>query len=173
MIHKVEKKDLTGKLSGLPLEVVQLMVKEQVRQGNPADVKVFQKKIEANKDEGGFDLDKSMQGAYVWRAARIGDYRLALPWCDTQSETEPKFPCLMWVGETSKDVEERIRKRVVFMKKNGKFIAWNNAESLEKAEGITGTTSWAYAIPVTEVVVTMQEIAEKFGCDIRDLKIVE
>ena len=51
---KVKKKHLTGKISDFPKRVVQAMVDEQVRQGNPADPSVFARDRTANKDEGGF-----------------------------------------------------------------------------------------------------------------------
>ena len=51
---KVKKKHLTGKISDFPLRVVQAMVDEQVRQGNPADPSVFARCCTSGKDEGGF-----------------------------------------------------------------------------------------------------------------------
>jgi hypothetical protein len=79
----------------------------------------------------------------------------------------------MWVGWDQKDIDTKENKRVVFMKKNGKFLAWAGATSFEQAEAVTGTMVWDYAIPVQKVVVTKQQIAEKFGCDVEDLKILE
>ena len=40
--QKVEQSDFVGCLKGFPIEVVQEIVNEQVRQGNKADVGVFQ-----------------------------------------------------------------------------------------------------------------------------------
>ena len=51
---KVKKKHLTGQISDFPKRVVQAMVDEQVRQGNPADPRVFARERTACKDEGGF-----------------------------------------------------------------------------------------------------------------------
>ena len=51
---KVKKKHLTGDIAGFPRRVVQAMVDEQVRQGNPADPRVFARERTANKDGGGF-----------------------------------------------------------------------------------------------------------------------
>ena len=44
----VEQSDLIGAIKDFPIEVVQEMVNEQVRQGNNADVSVFQKSAPSN-----------------------------------------------------------------------------------------------------------------------------
>ena len=51
---KVKKKHLTGEIADFPRRVVQEMVDEQVRQGNPANPSVFARDIRACKHEGGF-----------------------------------------------------------------------------------------------------------------------
>ena len=51
---KVKKKYLTGEIADFPKRVVQAMVDEQVRQGNPADPRVFARKRTACNNEGGF-----------------------------------------------------------------------------------------------------------------------
>ena len=51
---KVKKKHLTGEIAYFPRRVVQEMVDEQVRQGNPADPSVFARKRTACNNEGGF-----------------------------------------------------------------------------------------------------------------------
>ena len=59
---KVKKKHLTGKISDFPKRVVQAMVDEQVRQGNPADPRVFARALNACKDGGGFTWIESALG---------------------------------------------------------------------------------------------------------------
>ena len=51
---KVKKKHLTGEIADFPKRVVQAMVDEQVRQGNPADPSVFARDRTSCKEEGGF-----------------------------------------------------------------------------------------------------------------------
>ena len=67
---KVKKKHLTGQISDFPKRVVQAMVDEQVRQGNPADPSVFARERTACKDEGGFAWFESALGiswtAVIW-----------------------------------------------------------------------------------------------------------
>ena len=62
---KVKKKHLTGEIADFPKRVVQEMVDEQVRQGNPADPSVFARERTANKDGGGFTWIESPMG-FSW-----------------------------------------------------------------------------------------------------------
>ena len=54
-------------------------------------------------------------------------------------------------------------KRVVFMKKNGGFLAWEFAETFEEAEKIASTTFWKYAKEIEPIQVTLEEIAKWKG----------
>ena len=54
-------------------------------------------------------------------------------------------------------------KRVVFMEKNGGFLAWGVAETLEEAEKIVITTFWNYAKEIEPIQVTLEEIAKWKG----------
>ena len=59
---KVKKKHLIGEIADFPKRVVQAMVDEQVRQGNPADPSVFTKVRTACKHNGGFTWIDSALG---------------------------------------------------------------------------------------------------------------
>jgi hypothetical protein len=67
----------------------------------------------------------------------------------------------------------RWRKRKVFSQKNGKFIAWAWAENDEEVNNSTETSSWKFAKELEEqkVEVTLEEIAEKFGVNVEQIKI--
>ena len=54
-------------------------------------------------------------------------------------------------------------KRVVFMEKNGGFLAWGFFETLEEAEKIVSTTFWKYAKEIEPIQVTLEEIAKWKG----------
>ena len=54
-------------------------------------------------------------------------------------------------------------KSVVFMKKNGVFLAWDFAETLEEAEKRVSTTFWKYAKEIEPIEVTLEEIAKWKG----------
>lgn len=66
-------------------------------------------------------------------------------------------------------------KRVVFMEKNGRYISWYGAESLEESEKVTSTSDWKYAREISpkveEIELTLDEIAEKFNIPVNKLKI--
>ena len=58
-MYKVKKEDLNGDIADFPIEVVQAMVNGQERQGNKADVTVFQKCRLSGNGYGGFDWQDS------------------------------------------------------------------------------------------------------------------
>ena len=62
---KVKKKHLIGDIADFPKRVVQAMVDEQVRQGNPANPSVFARDRNACQWEGGFTWIESAIG-YSW-----------------------------------------------------------------------------------------------------------
>ena len=62
----ITKEDLIGQIANFPLKVVEAMVANQARQGNPANVKVFQEKVDASFVEGGFSWNKSAEGQFFW-----------------------------------------------------------------------------------------------------------
>jgi len=51
--------------------------------------------------------------------------------------------------------------RVVFMEKCGKYIAWINADTLEKAETVLDTTYWRYAKDIEPENQEKQELLAK------------
>jgi hypothetical protein len=65
------------------------------------------------------------------------------------------------------------RKRVVFMKKNDKFLAWVSAESLEEAERENKACTWEFAREIQPVTLelTIDQIAEKFNASPEQIKI--
>ena len=65
-IFKVEKADLVGAIEEYPIEVVEKMLEEQVKQGNRPNVEVFQERYCADADHGGFDWGKSDDGTIFW-----------------------------------------------------------------------------------------------------------
>lgn len=77
------------------------------------------------------------------------------------------------VMDVSQDGEKWVR-RVVFGKKNGKYISWNvKADTLEDAKDCTKTHYWKYAKPIEIVKLTKKEIAEKFGLNVKDIEIID
>ena len=130
----------------------------------------------------GMSGSQTKKGDYLWRyygiidghfsvyserqAAENGAEIIELP---TESPKEEKtFPRVMLVSID----EIKWHKRVVFMKKCNRYLAWNKAETIEESESIYETTSWSYAKEQKKKVeLTKSEIAEKFGISVEQLVI--
>lgn len=69
---KITEKDLIGDIAGFPIEVVRKMVEEQVRQGNKADVSIFQECAHKVKKSGGFEWKETEYGFDFWNMVIIG-----------------------------------------------------------------------------------------------------
>lgn len=68
MKYQVKQTDLKGKIAQFPIEVVEKMVDEQRRQGNGRNVNVFQTKVTADVEEGGFSWGSSADGYLFWES---------------------------------------------------------------------------------------------------------
>src|SRR5690625_3903331 len=68
---------------------------------------------------------------------------------------------------------ERWFKRVVFGKKNNKYIAWAGLDchTLEGARAENSTFLWKYAKPI-KTNLTIKEISDKFGLDVNEIEII-
>ena len=76
----VTEKDCIEAIEGYPHHVVELMLDEQERQGNPRNVAVFQKKADAGYFEGGFTWGKSVKGPMFWSSIHNGHkFEIAIP----------------------------------------------------------------------------------------------
>lgn len=62
--------------------------------------------------------------------------------------TEKEFPRVMLVSDINNITSGK--KRVVFMKKNDKYIAWSCSETIKEAEERTDTRVWPYAWELEE-----------------------
>lgn len=90
---------------------------------------------------------------------------------------DSKDGVMEYVGDVLMNVSqdgEKWFRRVVFGKKNGKYISWDvEADTLEDAKDCTRTNYWEYAKPIEIVKLTKKEIAEKFGLDVKDIEIID
>ena len=85
----------------------------------------------------------------------------------------PKVMMVSYLPIKTKEDFKNANKRVVFMKKNDRFIAWAKAETIERSEYEIETYAWNYAVdldwqPEEEtkpLKLTMQQIAEKFNAE--------
>ena len=78
---------------------------------------------------------------------------------------EKEYPKVMMVSNTLITDTSLCYKRVVFMEKQGKYLAWQYAETIEVAEKETTIASWKYAVDVpkenpqkTEMLKRVEEL---------------
>jgi len=129
-----------GELEGFPKEVIAKMLEEQVKQGNPENVEVFENKPWSMKSEGGFDWDYTELGN-KWDYVTDKDFDVFFAKYPKSSSAESKYPKVMMVS----DDESRWINRVVFMEKGGYFLAWDSAETIEEAEEEYNVVCWIYS----------------------------
>ena len=125
----------------------------------------------------GMSGSQTKKGDYLWRyygvidncfdiyserqAAENGAEIIELP-------EENSFPRVMLVSCDGNSW----KRRVVFMKKCNRYVAWVNAETIEESESIYEVISWRYAKELPEKVeLTKSEIAERLGISIDQLVI--
>ena len=155
---KVKKKHLTGEIADFPKRVVQAMVDEQVRQGNPADTRVFARALNACKDEGGFTWIESALGRSWAEIIQEKKFHL-IPKREKQS-VEPNA-IIQNMLDKGMDVwacmsfqsHDEARDRIGY---NAHRITGYDADSDYPVQ--TRYCSWKYAVPVN--IVTMTEITE-------------
>ena len=165
---KVKKKHLIGEIAGFPKRVVQAMVDEQVRQGNPADPSVFSNWCVAGAGNGGFDWHESPLGYDSWRKI-ISWKQFHLipkrekPRCPdsaTRTEATPHEiiqhmldkGMAVWASMSDKSYDEA-RGRIGYYAYR---VTQYDADKLYPLH--TQYASWKYAIPID--TATMTEITE-------------
>ena len=65
----------TGDIEGFPFDIVMKMCDQQVKQGNPWDVSVFEKDIMSNKNYGGFDWYSTEDGGVFWAEISYANFK--------------------------------------------------------------------------------------------------
>jgi hypothetical protein len=157
-----------GELKGFPTEVVEKMLERQVEQGNRRDVSAFEKN--RMMCIGGFAWASSPEGHSFWEdVIKFKNF-------DTFFAKYPKntYPKVMMVSQ-SPILYGGYYKRVVFMEKNGKYLAWRCAETIFDSRNETEVTTWNYAEDIKQepepIELTIDEIAEKFGITPEQVKI--
>lgn len=184
MNFKIEKADLVGEIKDFPIEVVEKMIEEQVKQGNYPNVKVFQKNATADAENGGFSWFICEDDYDFWLEVIDGDN------FDLFFEKYPKKPNLVYIvgdSEIGRDIIKTLEKYGGINRHNycGNtdgvlyYIDPNN-NTIEMCS-IDGTEKMLYEVLLATYTpidaeesileVTMEEIAEKFGVDVSNLRI--
>ena len=195
-IYKVVNEDLVGELREFPLAVVQKMIERQVLQGVPANVKAFQTDATAEQLDGGFDWDVSPEGWDFWDKVIAGmEFNVFF-------ERYPESNRVYIVSASEDDHEvgdHEVGVNVIkTLEKYGGINANNYSgndfgaiyyiEPRTNIIQICDTSSGHEDKLLYEVLmatytrifpmeftleVTMEEIAEKFGVDVKNLRIKE
>ena len=92
---------------------------------------------------------------------------------------EKTYPRVMMVSFDS----ENWHKRVVFMKKCGRYLAWDNAETVEEAENQVNSVAWRFAkdieepkeftITLSDINSKMDDIKKLFGISEKDKLVIK
>ena len=165
---KVKKKHLTGEIADFPKRVVQAMVDEQVRQGNPANPSVFAIDRTTCKEEGGFTWTDSTLG-FSWADIIRGKKFHLIP-----KRAKPRCP------DSAPRIEATPHEIIQNMLAKGMVVwACTSDKSYDDARAdigyyayrvteydadahyhpvLTQEVSWKYAIPID--IATMTEITE-------------
>jgi hypothetical protein len=187
-IYKVVNEDLVGELSEFPLPIVQKMIAHQVMQGNPANVEVFQADPTTPRSDGGFEWEDSPEGWDFWGSVIEGmEFNIFFeryPECNR---------VYIIVDRNSNNIGENIIKT---LEKYG-GINTNNysgndfgaiyyiepvSNIIQICDNSTGhedkllykvlLATYTHIKPMEFTLeVTMEEIAEKFGVDVKNLHI--
>jgi hypothetical protein len=183
MIFKVEKSDLVGGIKDFPIEVVEKMIEEQVRQGCQPDVEAFQQYPSAGVSDNGFNWSDSKDGNDFWEEV-IGEDNF-----DLFFEKYPKkanLVCIVGDSEIGIDIIRTLEKYgginehnytgdrddvVYYIEPTNKFIEVCDLEKDKKLYEVLLATYTPIVAEESVLEVTMEEIAEKFGVDVENLRI--
>jgi|SRR5690554_6120698 len=157
----------------LPVEIQERMLLEQEKQGNKRNPDIFRKRFHAAAEHEGFDWNKTEDGSDFWLDILTEGY------FDCFFERYPKkeellekntktYPRIMEVSNFENFLNSVVR--VVLMEKNGKYITWKNASTLEEAEKSLNTTCWNYArdreaAPIVELTAEDISAGKGVGVD--------
>ena len=157
---KVKKKHLTGAIADFPKRVVQAMVDEQVRQGNPADLSVFSRECTACHLQGGFTWHSSILGHNFWVDIIQGKKFHLIPKRKKKPSVEPNAiiqhmldkGMVVWACMSDESYDDA-RVRI------GYYACRVTKYDADKPYQVrTLYAGWKYAVPID--VATMTEITE-------------
>lgn len=172
-MKKITEEDLIGQLQGFPIYIVEAMIANQEKQGNPANVKVFQNKVDASYIEGGFNWTKSKEGQLFWSKvinARIFPENIipstreeAKEVVIDTTEKEPEYK----IGEVIKPEEGGIARIVIAyipnIPKPYLTISKKSYEMLKNGEPLETIRVVPLAAPKKYVYLTFKDISEGKG----------
>jgi hypothetical protein len=188
-IYKVVNEDLVGELREFPLAIVQKMIERQVMQGNLANVKVFQADPTAEHLDGGFEWEESPEGWDFWNNVIAGmEFNVFF-----ERYPESNRVYIVAASEAAHENGENVIKTLEkYGGINDKGYAGNDFGAIYYIETRTNIiricdtsaghedkllyevlmATYTHIFPMEFTLeVTMEEIAEKFGVDVKNLRI--
>lgn len=161
-----------GDLEGFPIEVIEKMLYYQVEQGNKEDITIFKRSPNANYNMGGFQWSNTPDG-YSWWNEVLNERNFNLFF--KKYPKKSSYPKLMMVSDTPITEVDPGRKRVVFMEKCGKYLAWNCASTFEDAKKSIELIPWKYAKDIEPepefIEVTLEDVAKSMNIPLDKLRI--
>lgn len=183
-IFKVEQSDLVGNIKNFFIEVVEKMIEEQVKQGNQPNIEVFQNNNTMNAVYGGFDWDKTDDGVEFWSEVIVNDnFDLFFERYPKKNNTNLVY--IIGDSEIGMNIIKTLEKYggINRLNYNGNrddvlyYINPNNniemccKETEQNLYEVLLATYTPIEAEDSVFEVTMEEIAEKFGVDINNLRI--
>lgn len=183
VIFNVEKSDLVGDIKDFPIEVVEKMIDEQVKQGNIPNVEVFQKCAILDDEDGGFAWNRTKDGEDFWREVIVeSNFDLFFK----KYRKKPNLVYIIGDRENGMDIIKTLENYGGINRHNYKgyndsvlyYIDPNN-NTIEmccfvkdkKLYEVLMATYTAIDAEESILEVTMEDIAEKFGVDVNNLRI--
>lgn len=184
-IFKVEQSDLVGEIKDFPIEVVQKMIEEQVRQGNEANVEVFQKNPTADTAVGGFSWEIA-EDDYVFWLEVVDGCNFDLFFERYPKKKKNNLVYIVGDSEIGMDIIKTLEKYgginehnftgnsencVYYIEPNNKFIEVCDFDNNPFLWEVLMATYQPIDAEEFIVELSMEQIAEKFGVDVSNLRI--
>ena len=181
METKVTKKDLIGDLENFPIEIVKKMLQEQYKQVGKMDISIFQDSRSTDKPRGGFNWSDTIEGYAFWNTI------LNFKKFNIFFERYPELSKNVYI-HGNKDNGKEVIKELENRGGINKYDYEGTADALYFIDPITDYISIAIktkeplqnllktyyteiTLPKKTIELTMEEIAEKLGIDVEQLRI--
>ena len=184
-IFKVEQSDLVGDIKDFPIEVVEKMIEEQVKQGNYPNVEVFQRYGSADVSDDGFTWGNTEDGDDFWMKV-IDECNFDLFFKKYPKKNKPNLVYIAGDSEIGIDIIKTLEKYgginehnykgerddvVYYIEPNNNFIEVCDFDTNIKLWDVILATYTPIDAEESVLEVTMEEIAKKFGVDVTNLRI--
>lgn len=184
-IFKVEQSDLVGDIKDFPIEVVEKMIEEQVKQGNCPNVEVFQNYATAGVSDDGFTWGNTEDGDDFWMEV-IDECNFDLFFKKYPKKNKANLVYIVGDSEIGMDIIKTLEKYgginehdyeggcnngIYYIDPNNNFIELCDFSTEKKLYEVLLATYTPIDAEESVLEVTMEEIAEKFGIDVTNLRI--